>query len=230
MTQSATSAIARNGLGITTLLLAVIGLLSGLVRLPWFIALTFGMLAVLLGFWGWSRTHRWGVTNRTMTLLGTALGIGTVAVGIWGAVGIGGAVGGWGAPGVSGISTQRGAADRPVDPAAMKDVAVVDCSVTSGDGVRAVNATVKITNTTDRAQTYLTTINVRNASGTRIGRINTASNSLGSGQSVTVSGMDASDTAVSGTRRGPASCVVVNVNRIPATMSCPPGEVDAKLC
>ena len=83
---------------------------------------------------------------------------------------------------------------------------------------------------TDRTQTYLATIKVNDASGARIGRINTVSNALGAGQSVTVSGEDSSATAVSDPRRGSASCVVANVNRFPATVRCPPGEVDAKLC
>lgn len=214
MTRFATT-VPRNGFGIVALLLAVIGLLLGLARLPGFITLILGMLAVLLGLLGWSRIRRGVASNSTMTVIGMVLGVGTAALGVWV------------------ISIELGVVNRPAghhdgghDPAAMDDVAVLDCSVTTG----AVNATVRITNTTDRAQTYLTMIKVNDASGARIGRINTVSNSLGAGQSVTVSGVDANIAAVDGTRRGSASCVVVNVNRFPATMSCPPGEVDAKLC
>jgi hypothetical protein len=216
MTQSAASTVSRNVFGIIALLLAGIGLLVGLVRLSGFITLILGMLAVLLGLLGALGTRRGIATNRTMTVIAAVLGVGTAALGVWS------------------ISTgSRGPAEHRNGghvPSAIDDVAIVDCSVISGDGVRAVNATVKITNPTDRPQTYLTTIKINNAKGVRIGRINTVSNALGAGQSVTVSGMDTSDTAVNGTRTGPAKCVVAKVNRFPATMSCPPGEVDAKLC
>lgn len=215
MTQSAAPTVPRNSLGISALLLAVIGLLLGLLRLSGLIAVTLGVLAVLLGLLGWSRIRRGVATNRTMTVIGMVLGIGTATLGAWSVA--------------SELDVVNGPAGRQDDghaPAAMDDVAVVDCSVTA----EAVNATVRITNTTDRAQMYLTTIKVNDAGGGRVGRINTVSNALGAGQSVTVSGVDVSNTTVKGTRHGPASCVVVNVSRFPAPMSCPPGEVDAKLC
>lgn len=222
MTQSAAPTAPRNTFGIIALLLAVIGLLVGLVRLPGFVSLILGMVAVLFGLVGCSRIGRGGAIkriNRTTTMIGVVLGLATAALGIWG------------------IGTGRGVLEGSAGPhdnghvgAAIEDVAVVDCPLISEDGGRTVNATVKITNTTDRAQTYQTTIQVNDASGARIGRINTVSNSLSAGQSVTVSGAAASDTAVSGARAGPLSCVVANVNRFPATMNCPPGEVDAKLC
>lgn len=205
----------HNGFGTVALLLAATGLLVGLVGLPGFITLILGVLAVLLGLLNWPRMRRGVATNSTMTVIGMALGVGTIALGVW-VISIE----------LSAVNGAVGHPDGGHVHAAMDDVAVLDCAVTTG----VVNATVRITNTTDRAQTYLTTIKVNDAGGARIGKINTVSNSLGAGQSVTVSGADASITPVNGTRRGSASCVVVNVNRFPATMSCPPGEVDAKLC
>lgn len=99
------------------------------------------------------------------------------------------------------------------DPAAVKDVAVLDCSVTSEYGLASTHATVKITNSTDRTQSYMATISVNDTSGARIGEINTSSNSLAAGQSVTLTGVAASGTAGTGTQPGPATCVVANVNR-----------------
>jgi hypothetical protein len=74
----------RNGFGITALVLALIGLVFGLVPLTGFLALILGMLAVLFGSLGWARARRGGATNRKMTVIGAALGIGAVALGIWG--------------------------------------------------------------------------------------------------------------------------------------------------
>lgn len=218
MTQSAAPTVGRNGFGITALVLAVIGLVFGLVPFTGFIALILGLLAVLFGLLGWSRTRQGVATNRTMTVIGAVLGIGTAALGVWGIV--------FGAVDKLGKDPH----DVGHTPAAMDDVAVLGCSVTSEYGVSSVHATVMITNSTDLTQTYLATIGVSDVSGARIGRINAVSNSLAAGQSVTMSEMDVSGTAVSGARLGSARCVVANVNRFPSAVTCPPGEVDAKLC
>lgn len=208
MTQPTTPVVPRNGFGIAILALAIIGLAFALVPFTRFIALALGVLAVLLGLLGWSRIRRGLATDRGMIMLGTVLGIGAGALG-----------------GLLGYLQQ------PVHtPSVVDDAVVLGCSVRSEDGVAAVQATVKITNTTDRVQTYLTTIGVNDASGAQIGKINTVSSPLGAGESVTVSGIDASDTALSGAHPGPATCVVTNVNRLPPTSGCLPGEVDAKLC
>lgn len=88
-----------------------------------------------------------------------------------------------------------------------------DRSVTSEYGLASRHATVKITDSTDRTQSYMATISVNDTSGARIGEINMSSNSLVAGQSVTLTGMAASDTAGTGAQPGPATCVVANVNR-----------------
>jgi hypothetical protein len=196
----------RNGFGITALVLALVGLVFGLVPFTGFLALILGMLAVLFGLLGWSRTRHGVATNRKMTAIGTVLGIGAAALGIWGIVIVFGAVDKLGSD-LQNIGH---------DPAAMSDVAGTDCSVTSEYGLTSTHATVKITNSTGKTQSYMATISVNDASGARIGEINTVSNSLGAGQSVTMSGMNASGTAVSGAQPGPAACVVANVNRFPS--------------
>ncbi|MGH3812174.1 MAG: FxLYD domain-containing protein [Pseudonocardiaceae bacterium] len=220
MTQSAASTVPRNGFGITALVLAVIGLIFGLVPFPGFIALILGMLAVLFGMLGWSRARQGIATNRTVTVMGTLLGIGAAALGVWSVGILIGAVDKLG----------KGPHDVGRTTAALDDVAVLGCSVTSQYGVSSVHAMVRITNNTDRTQTYLATIRVSDANGAGIGRINAVGNSLGAGQSVTTSGTDASATAVSDARLGPVRCVVASVNRFPSSITCPQGEFDAKLC
>ena len=59
----------------------------------------------------------------------------------------------------------------------------------------------------------MATISVNDTGGARIGEINTSSNLLVAGQSVTLTGMAASGTAGTGAQRGLATCVVANVNR-----------------
>jgi hypothetical protein len=186
--------------------LALVGLVFGLVPFTGFLALILGMLAVLFGLLGWSRTRHGIATNRKMTAISTVLGIGAAALGIWGIVIVFGAVDKLGSD-LQNIGH---------DPAAMSDVSGTDCSVTSEYSLTSTHATVKITNSTGKTQSYMATISVNDASGARIGEINTVSNSLGAGQSVTMSGMNASGTAVSGAQPGPATCVVANVNRFPS--------------
>jgi hypothetical protein len=74
----------RNGFGITSLVLALIGVVFGLVPLTGFIALILGALAVLFGLLGFGRVRKGLATNKIMTLAGTGLGVVAVALGIWG--------------------------------------------------------------------------------------------------------------------------------------------------
>lgn len=102
------------------------------------------------------------------------------------------------------------------DPAAMGDVAVSDCSVTNEYGFASTRGTVTIKNTTGQTQSYMATISVNDASGARVGEINAVSNSLGAGQSVTLSGTNATGTAADNAKPGPATCAVANVTRFPS--------------
>jgi hypothetical protein len=76
----------RNGFGITALVLAIIGLVFGLVPLTGLIALILGALAVLFGLLGLGRVRRGRATNRGMSIVGTVLGVAALALGIWGMV------------------------------------------------------------------------------------------------------------------------------------------------
>lgn len=76
----------RNGFGITALVLAIIGLVFGIVPLTGFLAAILGALAILFGLLGLGRVRRGRATNKVMSWIGTLLGIGALALGIWGMV------------------------------------------------------------------------------------------------------------------------------------------------
>ena len=76
----------RHGYGITALVLAVLGVLVGLVPSAGVPALALGLLAVLFGLLGLGRAHRRGTAHRVPALVGTGLGAVAVALGVWGMV------------------------------------------------------------------------------------------------------------------------------------------------
>jgi hypothetical protein len=82
----------RNGFGITALVLALIGLVFGIVPLTGFLALILGGLAVLFGLLGVARVRKGAATNKVMSWIGTGLGAVVVALGIWGMTIVFGAV------------------------------------------------------------------------------------------------------------------------------------------
>lgn len=82
----------RNGFGITALVLAIIGVLFGLIPLTGFLALILGLLAVLFGLLGLGRVRRREANNRGLTIAGTVLGVIAVALGIFGMITVFGAV------------------------------------------------------------------------------------------------------------------------------------------
>jgi hypothetical protein len=79
-------AVPGNGFGLTALVLALIGLVLGLVPFTGFIMLILGILAVLFGLLGWSRARNGIATNATMAGLGTVFGVCAIVLGIWGLV------------------------------------------------------------------------------------------------------------------------------------------------
>ncbi|WP_185981596.1 DUF4352 domain-containing protein [Skermania sp. ID1734] len=74
----------RNGFGITALVLAIIGLVFGLVPLTGFIALILGLLAILFGVLGFGRVRRGIASNRVMSGFGIGIGAVATALGVWG--------------------------------------------------------------------------------------------------------------------------------------------------
>src|SRR5690606_10626059 len=74
--QPYTTQPARNGFGITALVLALVGAVFGIVPLTGFIALILGGLAVVFGLLGIARTRKGIATNRVMSIISTVLGVG----------------------------------------------------------------------------------------------------------------------------------------------------------
>lgn len=101
------------------------------------------------------------------------------------------------------------------DPTAMSDVRVLDCTVGRESGTMFTHATIRITNSTDRTQSYIATVSMNDASGSRVSEINAFSNSLAGGQSVILSGPAATGN-VTGSVNGPLTCSVARVNRFPS--------------
>ncbi|NRQ40821.1 DUF4190 and DUF4352 domain-containing protein [Nonomuraea sp. NN258] len=77
---------ARNGLGITALVLGIIGPLTGLIPIFFWMAGTLGLLAVIFGFVGRARAGRGEATNGGMALTGALLGLVAMGVATWGLI------------------------------------------------------------------------------------------------------------------------------------------------
>lgn len=81
-----TPAQPRNGMGITALVLAIVGVLFGLIPLTGFVAIILGALGIVFGLIGFSRSRRGLSTNPKMSAIATALAVVAIALGIWGLV------------------------------------------------------------------------------------------------------------------------------------------------
>jgi hypothetical protein len=100
------------------------------------------------------------------------------------------------------------------DPAASADVTVRDCAVVDrGYGLVMAEGTIEITNSTGEPQSHMVTVSVNDESGGRVGEINAFADSFAPGQSVVLSGTDATGTATEQARPGPAACQVADVTR-----------------
>ncbi|MEB8340981.1 DUF4190 domain-containing protein [Streptomyces endophyticus] len=77
--------VARNGLGTAALILGVIGALSGLIPLLFWLAGILGVIALILGLTGRGRAKRGEATNKGIALTGTILGLAAMGLAIFGA-------------------------------------------------------------------------------------------------------------------------------------------------
>lgn len=87
------------------------------------------------------------------------------------------------------------------------DVKVAKCE-TRGNAIGMAGIEVRVTNSTDRVQSYFVTVSVNDAAGNRLTEANGASNSVRPGQSATAK-------LLAGAVDGAVSCAVANVTRIP---------------
>ncbi|MFJ2897610.1 DUF4190 domain-containing protein [Streptomyces sp. NPDC087218] len=77
---------ARNGLGIAALVLGVIGAVSGLIPLLFWLAGILGVIALILGLAGRGRAKRGEATNKGVTTFGAVLGLVSLILSVVGAV------------------------------------------------------------------------------------------------------------------------------------------------
>ncbi|MFE3516823.1 DUF4352 domain-containing protein [Streptomyces sp. NPDC059166] len=77
---------ARNGLGIAALVLGIIGTVSGLVPLLFWLAGVLGLIALILGLAGRGRVKRGEATNKGVTTFGAVLGLVALILSVVGAV------------------------------------------------------------------------------------------------------------------------------------------------
>jgi hypothetical protein len=88
------------------------------------------------------------------------------------------------------------------------DVKVTKCD-TGGDAIGMADIEVRITNSTNRTQSYMVTVSVNDAAGNRLTEANGASNSVSPGQAATAE-------LLASAVDGAASCAVANVSRFPS--------------
>ncbi|MFJ8825724.1 DUF4190 domain-containing protein [Streptomyces sp. NPDC102467] len=77
--------VARNGLGTAALILGVIGALSGLVPILFWLAGVLGVIALILGLTGRGRAKRGEATNKGVALTGVILALASLGLAVFGA-------------------------------------------------------------------------------------------------------------------------------------------------
>ena len=213
------AAPARNGFGITALVLAFIGAVFGLVPLTGFIALILGALAVLFGLLGVARVRKGTASNGVMSWIATFLGVGVTALGIWGITMLVGAVQQFDedmseisgmANGIANGGTPA-VPGAPVSNAATSDITLNGCTARTEYGMTMAEADLTILNSLDQQASYWVTIAVDGADGSRLGEIFAIRNDLGAGQTAQISG-DAATTMLHGSAKQ-ITCSVVDVDR-----------------
>ncbi|MEV5611083.1 DUF4190 domain-containing protein [Streptomyces sp. NPDC052225] len=78
--------VARNGLGTAALILGIIGALSGLIPLMFWLAGILGVIALILGLTGRARAKRGEATNKGVALTGAILALVSLGLAVFGAV------------------------------------------------------------------------------------------------------------------------------------------------
>ncbi len=101
----------------------------------------------------------------------------------------------------------------PADSAS-QDVALRDCAIVRQDGAVRAEATIEITNRTDQRQSYNINVTVNDRGGPRVGEIDAIATAVAPGESVVLSGVNASGTVSGRAQPGPADCRIAGVNRL----------------
>jgi hypothetical protein len=203
MTQSTTTSAPvvapRNGFGVTALVLGIISAVFSWVPV---LGLILAVLAITFGALGYARARKGQATNSGMSIAGLVLGVivFVIQVIVFAAVG-----------NAANQATGSGSPSAPFSALptnnAERDVAITKCGGDDQFGMNSV--TVRVTNSTDRTQSYFVTVSMNDAAGNRLGEANGASNSVTPGQS-------ANAQLLGGGIKGVVQCTVANVNRFPS--------------
>lgn len=82
----------KNGLGLASLILALVGLVFGIIPFTGFICLILGIVGLILGLAGISRVRKNKATNKKTAISGVVVSVLAIALGIWGITIVFGAV------------------------------------------------------------------------------------------------------------------------------------------
>jgi hypothetical protein len=186
----------RNGFGVTALVLGIVGAVFSWV--PVFGGIL-AVLAVIFGALGYSRARKGQASNSGMAIAGLVLGVIAFIIQVIVFAAVGSAAnraGGSSAP-FAALPTNN----------AERDVVITKCGGDDQFGMNSV--TVRVTNSTDRSQSYLITASMNDAAGNRLGEANGASNSVAPGQSANVQ-------LIGTAAKGITQCTIANVTRMPS--------------
>jgi hypothetical protein len=158
---------AKNGFGVTALVLGIIGTVFGFIPLTFFIALPLGVIGTVFGSFGLRRVSRKAADNKGVTIAGLVLSVIALILGIVGAVIVNRTV--------NHINnTVNGTTSHA------SDVAISSCSP---NGQGDASASVVVTNHSSKASDYLITIAMNaKGSGQRIGTGTVTLDNLAAGQ------------------------------------------------
>jgi hypothetical protein len=188
------------GLAVTALILGIVGLVGGVVgalvgtSVAALQYLTIGLAALgavlgVIAVLG---------TRKVLAALGTVLCVGAVVVALTAQV----------------AEVPEGEARLGGTDDAMQDVALQDCTVVREGAEARAEATLEISNRTDQRQSYNITVTVNDKGGPRVGEIHAIATTVEPGQTMVLSGAQASGTVSGRAQAGPADCRVSDVNRL----------------
>jgi hypothetical protein len=183
----------------TTVVLGVVGIVGGVVGALVgsqvlaldYLTIGLGVIGVLVGVVALLGTRK------VVAAIGTVLCAGAIAVAM-----------------TAQVATPDAEATGGGADAAAQDVSLRDCEVVRQDGAVVAQATIEITNRTDQAQSYNINVTVNDRGGPRVGEFNVVATSVAPGETLVLSGAQASGSVSGRAQEGPAECRVANVNRL----------------
>ena len=148
----------RNGLGVTALILGIVGALFGLIPLTFFVAGPLGLAAFICGLIGRSRAKKALANNGRMALTGAILGLLAMALAVVGIVIVAGAF--------SDAGKSLDKLSKDLSSSAAADVSIASCAKNTALGFP--EAKLKVVNSGDKKADYSITVAFINADGSQL--------------------------------------------------------------